>query len=77
MGDAPADILAAKSFVDHPQKPKGLCVSVVGVATGSYSVDDIRMLCGENIPGVWEPCVLEQGRGVGNKQVFLQACGLI
>lgn len=54
-----------------------MCVSVVGVAIGSYSVDDIRMLCGENIPGVWEPCVLEQGRGVGNKQVFLQACGLI
>ena len=77
VGDAPADILAAKSYVDHPQKPKGLCVSVIGVATGSYSVDDIRMLCGETIPGVWEPRVLEQGQGVGNEQEFLQACGLV
>lgn len=77
VGDAPADILAAKSYVNHPQKPKGLCVSVIGVATGSYSVDDIRMLCGETIPGVWEPRVLEQGQGVGNEQEFLQACGLV
>lgn len=77
VGDAPADILAAKSYVNHPNKPEGLCVSVVGVATGSYSIDDIQSLCGETIPGVWEPKVLEQGQGVGNAKEFLEACGLI
>lgn len=77
VGDAPADILAAKSYVDHPNKPRGLCVSVVGVATGSYSVDEIQSLCGESIPGVWEPKVLDQGKGVGNEVEFLQACGLM
>ncbi|KAL7502021.1 hypothetical protein ACHAXN_000134 [Cyclotella atomus] len=63
VGDAPADILAAKSYVNHPNKPEGMCVSVVGVATGSYSIDDIQSLCGETIEGVWEPKVLEQGQG--------------
>lgn len=77
VGDAPADILAAKSYVEHPDKPEGLCVGVVGVATGSYSVDDIQSLCGESIPGVWEPKVLAQGQGVGNKHEFLKACGLV
>jgi len=77
VGDAPADILAAKSYVDHPHKPEGLCVSVVGVATGTYSVDEISSLCGERVPGVWEPVVLDQGQGVGNKNEFFQACGLM
>ncbi|KAL7529482.1 hypothetical protein ACHAXR_002990 [Thalassiosira sp. AJA248-18] len=77
VGDAPADILAAKSYVDHPTKPSGLCVSVVGVATGSYSVEELMDLCGERVPGVWEPIVLEQGQGVGDEKVFLRACGLI
>mmetsp|Transcript_23405 Transcript_23405/g.50693 ORF Transcript_23405/g.50693 Transcript_23405/m.50693 type:complete len:306 (+) Transcript_23405:398-1315(+) len=77
VGDAPADILAAKSYVDHPAKPPGLCVSVVGVATGSYSVEELMDLCGERVPGVWEPVVLGQGQGVGDEQVFLRACGLI
>lgn len=77
VGDAPADILAAKSYVDHPTKPKGVCVSVVGVATGSYSVEELRELCGKSVPGVWEPVILEQGRGVGDADVFLRACGLV
>jgi phosphoglycolate phosphatase-like HAD superfamily hydrolase len=77
VGDAPADILAAKTYVNHPNKPEGVCVSVVGVATGSYSVDELHHLCGEKIPGVWEPYILEQGQGVGNQDEFLQACGLI
>ena len=77
VGDAPADILAAKSYVDHPTKPRGVCVSVVGVATGSYSVEELRELCGKSIPGVWEPVILEQGRGVGDADVFLRACGLV
>lgn len=76
VGDAPADILAAKSYVDHPNKPSGVCVSVVGVATGSYNVDELSKLCGEAIPGKWEPIILEQGQGVGDEDVFLKACGL-
>eukprot|EP00584_Thalassiosira_punctigera_P010788 CAMPEP_0172546042 /NCGR_PEP_ID=MMETSP1067-20121228/15870_1 /TAXON_ID=265564 ORGANISM="Thalassiosira punctigera, Strain Tpunct2005C2" /NCGR_SAMPLE_ID=MMETSP1067 /ASSEMBLY_ACC=CAM_ASM_000444 /LENGTH=345 /DNA_ID=CAMNT_0013332905 /DNA_START=48 /DNA_END=1085 /DNA_ORIENTATION=- len=76
VGDAPADILAAKSYVEHPSKPPGVCVSVVGVATGSYSVEELRDLCGERVPGVWEPVVLEEGQGVGDEQVFFNACGL-
>jgi phosphoglycolate phosphatase-like HAD superfamily hydrolase len=76
VGDAPADILAAKAYVDHPTRPDGLCVSVVGVATGSYSVEELQELCGETIPGKWEPVVLKEGQGVGNEEVFLEACGL-
>eukprot|EP00804_Cyclotella_cryptica_P026788 CCRYP_007980-RA/>CCRYP_007980-RA protein AED:0.13 eAED:0.13 QI:0/-1/0/1/-1/1/1/0/234 len=77
VGDAPADILAAKSYVNHPNKPEGLCVSVVGVATGSYSVEELKGLCGKANPGVWEPVVLGCGQGVGNKHEFLMACGLL
>ena len=77
VGDAPADILAAKSYVDHPNKPPGLCVSVVGVATGSYDVYELQTLVGDTIPGQWEPVILEEGQGVGNEEVFLKACGLL
>jgi hypothetical protein len=77
VGDAPADILAAKSYVDHPNKPPDLCVSVVGVATGSYDVDELQTLVGDTIPGQWEPVILEEGQGVGNEEVFLKACGLL
>ena len=77
VGDAPADILAAKSYVDNPRKLAGLCVGVVGVATGSYSAEELRDLCGERVPGVWEPVVLDQGQGVGDEEAFLRACGLI
>ena len=77
VGDAPSDIQAAKSYVNHPNKPPGLTVSCVGVATGTYSADELTKLCGERVEGIWEPIVLEQGQGVGNEEVFLKACGLI
>ena len=77
VGDAPADILAAKSYVNHPNKPHGLTVSCVGVATGTYSSHELTKLCGERVDGVWEPKVLEHGQGVGSEEVFLKACGLI
>ncbi|KAL7468355.1 hypothetical protein ACHAXS_008578 [Conticribra weissflogii] len=77
VGDAPADILAAKAYVDHPTKPPGVCVSVVGVATGSYLVQELKELCGEFRHGIWEPVILEEGRGVGDEQEFLKACGLM
>jgi hypothetical protein len=77
VGDAPADILAAKSYVDSPRKTVGLCVGVVGLATGSYSAVELRDLCGERVPGVWEPVVLDQDQGVGDEEAFLKACGFI
>lgn len=76
VGDAPADILAAKKYAHHPSKPKNVSVGVIGVATGSYSVDELRDLCGERIPGVWEPIILNEGVGVGNMDAFIRACGL-
>lgn len=76
VGDAPADILAAKSYAFSPSKPKTCCVGVIGVATGTYSVDELRELCGESIEGVWEPIVLDEGLGVGDKEAFIKACGL-
>mmetsp|Transcript_12660 Transcript_12660/g.26906 ORF Transcript_12660/g.26906 Transcript_12660/m.26906 type:complete len:335 (-) Transcript_12660:105-1109(-) len=77
VGDAPADILAAKAYVDHPTKPLNVCVSVVGVATGSYSAQELKDLCGESKRGIWEPVILKEGQGVGNEKEFLKACGLI
>ena len=76
VGDAPADILAAKSYVNHPNKPPGLTVSCVGVSTGTYSSHELTKLCGERAVNR-EPIVLEEGQGVGNEEVFLKACGLI
>ena len=34
-------------------------------------------LCGERVPGVWEPVVLEDDLGVGDEPIFLSACRLI
>lgn len=76
VGDAPADILAAKSYAFSPSKPKNCSVGVIGVATGTYSVDELRELCGDSIEGVWEPVVLDEGLGVGNMEAFIKACGL-
>ena len=76
VGDAPADILAAKNYVNHPNKPQNVCISVIGVATGSYSSEELSELCGERIEGIWEPIILDAGVGVGNKEAFISACGL-
>ncbi len=76
VGDAPADILAAKNYANHPSRPKNVSVGVIGVATGSYSVEELRELCGERIPSVWEPIILDEGVGVGNMEEFIRACGL-
>lgn len=77
VGDAPADVLAARSYVEHPTKPNNLSVSVIGVPTGSYSVEELTGLCGDEIEGVWLPVVLDHGKGVGNREIFLKACGLL
>lgn len=84
VGDAPADLLAAKWFSEQQQQkrdsssfsndPTTMCVGMVAVATGSYSAEELRAFAGEIIPGVWEPVVLEEGMADPN---FLKACGLV
>lgn len=72
VGDAPADILAAKSLCNAGNS---ICVGCVGVATGSYSASELKELAGEPIPGVWEPVILEEGLAC-EPALFLNACGL-
>jgi phosphoglycolate phosphatase-like HAD superfamily hydrolase len=71
VGDAPADVLAAKYFCDTTKD--NVCVGMVAVATGSYSAQELRDLAGDPVPGKWEPVVLEKGMADSN---FLSACGL-
>jgi len=71
VGDAPADVLAAKAFSET--KDNDLCVGMVAVATGSYSADELKELAGESVPGKWEPAVLQDGM---NAPEFLEACGV-
>ncbi|KAG7371282.1 haloacid dehalogenase-like hydrolase [Nitzschia inconspicua] len=76
VGDAPADVLAAKALSERTlqnQVDDELCVGMVAVATGSYPADLLQELAGSPIPGKWEPVVLEQGMG---DPMFLKACGL-
>ena len=82
VGDAPADVLAAKAFCQQQQQLQQqsndddddkLTVGMVAVATGSYSADELQALCGDPVPGVWEPIVLPTGMASPD---FLQACGL-
>ena len=76
VGDAPADVLAAKALSQgllENETPDELCVGMVAVATGSYPAEQLRELAGDPIPGQWEPVVLEQGMGDPS---FLKACGL-
>jgi phosphoglycolate phosphatase-like HAD superfamily hydrolase len=72
VGDAPADVLAAKWF-SEVKKDDDLCVGMVAVATGSYSAENLRELAGEPVPGKWEPIVLEDGMA---NTGFLKACGI-
>ncbi|CAJ1958409.1 unnamed protein product [Cylindrotheca closterium] len=73
VGDAPADVLAAKAFSETLKGGEdNLCVGMVAVATGSYSAEKLRVQAGETIPGKWEPVVLEDGMNDPN---FLAACG--
>lgn len=69
VGDAPADILAAKSCVGK----LGCNVGVIGVATGRYPASLLRELCGKPIPQAWEPVVLEEGL---NDPAFLSVFAL-
>jgi phosphoglycolate phosphatase-like HAD superfamily hydrolase len=87
VGDAPADVLAAKAYSqflttttttnsnnnNSKNHHNNVCVGVVAVATGSYSAEQLRQAAGEPVPGRWEPVILEKGMADVN---FLQACGL-
>lgn len=73
VGDAPADVLAAKWY-SNMNKDDNLCVGMVAVATGSYSADDLRQLAGEPVPGKWEPVILDDGMADPS---FLNACGIV
>jgi phosphoglycolate phosphatase-like HAD superfamily hydrolase len=78
VGDAPADVLAAKAlseqkFINNDDMGDDLCVGMVAVATGSYPAEQLRALAGPPIPGKWEPVILEKGMGDAN---FLEACGI-
>lgn len=73
VGDAPADVLAAKSCAESGALGEGVTVALVAVATGSYSAKELQELAGAHIEGVWEPTVLEQGLGDPS---FLAACGV-
>ena len=72
VGDAPADVLAAKWY-SEAKTDNDLCVGMVAVATGSYTSNELRELAGEAIPGQWEPVILDDGMA---SDEFLNACGL-
>lgn len=74
VGDAPADVLAAKAYRNQQvSKDDNMCVGMVAVATGSYPANELRKLAGEAIPGYWEPVILENGMA---DPKFLEACGI-
>lgn len=87
VGDAPADVLAAKAYskwlaaaaaANNNNNNKNNnhdvpCIGMVAVATGSYSVEQLQEAAGEPVPGQWEPVILEKGMADSN---FLHACGL-
>lgn len=70
VGDAPADVLAAKWF-SETISDADICIGMVAVATGSYSPENLRELAGTPVPGKWEPVVLEDGM---SDPEFLKAC---
>ena len=73
VGDAPADVLAARACAERGLLGAGVCVGMVGCATGSYTAAQLRQLAGSAVPGSWEPVVLEKGMGDPG---FLAACGI-
>lgn len=74
VGDAPADVLAARWCSEQNKFGDNVVVSCVGVATGCYSADELKLHAGDSIAGRWEPIVLEDGVADEN---FVKACGLI
>jgi phosphoglycolate phosphatase-like HAD superfamily hydrolase len=74
VGDAPADVLAAKAYADRLEKEDSdICVGMVAVATGSYSAEELTTAAGDARPGRWEPVILEKGMA---DEYFFDACGI-
>eukprot|EP00908_Phaeocystis_cordata_P000987 Transcript_11066.p1 GENE.Transcript_11066~~Transcript_11066.p1 ORF type:complete len:399 (+),score=127.75 Transcript_11066:176-1198(+) len=74
VGDAPADVLAARACAERGLLGDGVCVGMVGVATGSYSSAQLAELAGPAVEGKWEPVILEEGIADPG---FLAACGVV
>lgn len=74
VGDAPADILAAKYCAEQDKFGPGVTVSCVGVATGSYGAALLTDLAGETLRGKWEPVVLPLGLA---DPKFIDSCGIV
>jgi hypothetical protein len=74
IGDAPADILAAKMCHEENRFGDEVAVGCVGVATGKFSADELQSLVGQPLKGRWEPVVLSDGI---NDPSFLKCCGLV
>jgi phosphoglycolate phosphatase-like HAD superfamily hydrolase len=76
VGDAPADVLAAKYFAQRCNNDtENMCVvGMVATATGSYPAELLQELAGTPIPGSWEPVVLSNG--MADPANFLAACGI-
>ena len=74
VGDAPADVLAAKWCYQENKFAAHVTVGCVGVATGSFSAEKLKDLAGESIPGKWEPVVLVDGLADPD---FIASCGIV
>ncbi len=85
VGDAPADILAARWCCEEKKftldaegadkiEEGNVVVGCVGVATGKYSAEHLSSLVGATVPGKWEPVVLAEGL---NDPEFIASCGIV
>jgi phosphoglycolate phosphatase-like HAD superfamily hydrolase len=75
VGDAPADVLAAKAFaLNRNDNVNDLPVLMIATATGSYSAAELQELAGANVPDQWECVVLEDG--IADARFISLACGL-
>jgi len=72
VGDAPADVLAAKHFYETVEDE--VTVSCIGVATGKFDKTTLENLIGTPIEGRWEPIVLEKGLSDEN---FIKHCKIL
>ena len=74
VGDAPADILAAKWCYEADRLDPTVTVGCIGVATGKYSVEELSALTGASVDGKWEPVVLKDGI---NDSRFIEYCKIV
>ena len=72
VGDAPADVLAARYFSEIIDDD--ISVGCLAVATGKFSRKTLEDLFGNKIDGKWEPIVLEKGLSDEN---FIKHCKIL